>query len=267
MTRYEAMFARLRAAGEGAFVPFVVAGDPDPESSLAAMLALADAGADALEVGLPFSDPIADGPVIQRADARALASGTRTGNALELLAELRRRRPELPVGLLVYANLLEARGVDRFYADAAAAGVDSVLVADAPTAEVGPFAAAARRAGVAPVLIATPTSTDEHLRAVAALGSGYTYVVTRAGVTGADREAATDHRALLSRLSELGAAPALLGFGIAEPTQVRAAVAAGAAGAISGSAVVALVETHLGDRTATLAALTSLCAAMKTATR
>jgi tryptophan synthase alpha chain len=261
------MFERLRQVGEGAFVPFLVAGDPDAETSLEAMLALADAGADALEVGLPFSDPVADGPVIQRADTRALAAGTRTGNAFELLAAVRRLRPELPIGLLVYANLVEARGLDCFYADAAAAGIDSVLVADAPTIEARPFAAAARRAGVAPVLMAAPTSTRKHLSTVAELGAAYTYVVTRAGVTGADQTARTDHRTLLARLRKLGAPPALLGFGISTPEQVRAALAAGAAGAISGSAVVALVEAHLADRPAMLAALTAFCTVMKAATR
>ncbi|MBM4394137.1 MAG: tryptophan synthase subunit alpha [Deltaproteobacteria bacterium] len=266
-TRYDAMFARLAAAGEGAFVPFLVLGDPDPATSLDLLFALADGGADALELGIPFSDPVADGPAIQAADLRALAAGARPRDCLGLVAAFRARRPDVPVGLLVYANLVEAPGREAFYAAAAVAGVDSVLVADVPTVEAAPYAAAARAAGVAPVLIAAPNSPDAHLADVARLGAAYTYVVTRTGVTGADERAATGHRALLDRLAGLGAPPALLGFGISSPEHVRAAIAAGAAGAISGSAVVARVESHLGDPAAMRADVLTFVTEMKAATR
>ena len=245
--RYRRMFAELGARREGAFVPFAVLGDPDPIASLAVLRALVRGGADALELGIPFSDPVADGPTIQAADVRALAAGTRTRDAWNLIAAIRADHPDLPIGLLVYANLVEARGLDDFYGRAAEAGVDSVLVADVPTLEAGPFVVAARRQGVLPVLIATPNCSDSHLRDVARLTRGYTYVVTRTGVTGADERAATDHRVLLSRLQAFGAPPAILGFGISRPEHVRAALTAGAAGAISGSAVVALVERHRRD--------------------
>ena len=241
MSRYEAMFARLRARGEGAFGAFVMLGDPDLETSADILDALVQGGVDMLEVGIPFSDPIADGPVIQAAATRALAAGVRTADCLALLAAFRARHPAVPVGILTYANLVLARGRDAFYRAAAAAGVDSVLVADVPLFEAEPFAAAARAHGVAPVLIAALNTPAERLKRIAELGGGYTYCVARAGVTGADSEVRLDHRPMLETLEARGAPPPVLGFGISQPRHVEAALAAGAAGAISGSAIVALL--------------------------
>jgi tryptophan synthase alpha chain len=264
--RYHEAFARLSGRGEGAFIPFTVLGDPDPETSLEILRALVRGGADMLELGLPFSDPIADGPTIQAADVRALESGTRVADAWHITQTIRQEHPELPMGLLVYANLVETHGAAAFYRGAHQAGVDSVLVADVPSLEAEPYARAAGEAGILPVLIATPNDSDEHRRQIASLSRGYTYVVTRAGVTGADDEAQLDHRQLLGALRELGAPPPVLGFGISRPEHVRAALDAGAAGAISGSAVVKRIETHLNDRAALLEALESFVREMKAAT-
>ncbi len=263
--RYATMFARLAAERAGAFVPFCVLGDPDRAQSLAAVRALAAAGADALELGIPFSDPVADGPTIQAADVRALAAGIRPADAFAIAAEVRGEFPQLPIGLLVYANLVEARGRAAFYAAARQAGVDSVLVADAPSVEAAPFAEAARAAGIEPVLIAAPNASDAELTTIARLSRGYTYVVSRAGVTGHDREAALDHAPLIARLGSLGAPPALLGFGISRPGHVRAALACGARGAISGSAVVSIIEKNR-DAATRARALTDFVRAMKAAT-
>ncbi len=264
MSRYAALFSRLAARRQGAFIPFVVLGDPSPEQSLAVLEALVAGGADALELGLPFSDPVADGPTIQAADLRALEAGTTPARALEIVARFRERHDH-PVGLLVYANLVESGGRERFYAHASDSGVDSVLVADVPALEAPPFAAAAEAAGIAPVLIATPNAGDATLARIAALGRGYTYVVTRRGVTGSEA-AAQDQAGLLARLTALGAPPAVLGFGISTPEQVRAGLDAGAAGVISGSAVVAQIAAHLDDAAARDRALTSFTQRMKAAT-
>ncbi len=237
MTRYERMFAR----NEGVFGAFVMLGDPSLAASAEILDALVEAGADMLEVGLPFSDPVADGPVIQAAATRALAAGTRPANCLALLADFRARHPHLPVGILTYANLVVARGRDDFYRRAAAAGVDSVLVADVPLLEAAPFAAAARAHGIEPVLIAAANTPPERLAKIAALGGGYTYCVARAGVTGADDAVRFDHRDMLDVLRRASAPPPIFGFGISQPAHVRAALDAGAAGAISGSAIVARV--------------------------
>jgi tryptophan synthase alpha chain len=240
--RYAAMFERLGRAGEAAFIPFAMTGDPDQDRSLEAIRTLAASGADALELGLPFSDPNADGPGIQAAAARALARGVRRADCWRIIARLRAEFPELPIGLLVYANLVYHDGPARVYAAAAEAGVDSVLVADLPVAESGPVAAAARAAGIAPVFIAPPNADEARLAAIAAAGAGYTYVTSREGVTGADERLRRDQGALIERLKRLGAPPPVLGFGISTPDQVRAALAMGAAGAISGSAVVRRIE-------------------------
>ncbi len=237
MTRYPAMFERLGERNEGAFGAFVMLGDPDPAAGASILDALVEGGADMIEVGIPFSDPVADGPVIQAAAVRALAAGTRTADCFRLLGEFRARHPEVPVGILTYANLVIARGREAFYGASAEAGVDSVLVADVPLIEADPFLAAARAAGVAPVLIAAPNTPPERLALIAAQGEGYTYCVARAGVTGADSEVRFAVEAIAT-LRAAGAPPPVLGFGISEPGHVRLALEAGAAGVISGSAIV-----------------------------
>jgi tryptophan synthase alpha chain len=266
-SRYDALFTRLSARGEGAFIPFVTLGDPDARQSLAFVGALVEAGADALELGLPFSDPIADGPVLQAAAQRAIRAGVRRADGWRIIAAVRATYPELPIGLLVYANLVCHHDPAEFYGQAADAGVDSVLVADLPLMESGPVAEAARAAGIAPVYIAPPNADEVRLRAIAAAGSGYTYVTSREGVTGADTALRDGPAGVIARLHALAAPPPVLGFGISSPGQVRAALAMGAAGAISGSAVVQRIADHLGDEAATTAALAGFVRDMKAATR
>lgn len=263
MSRYDDMFEGLRGRGEGAFGAFVMLGDPDPQASAAILDGLVAAGADMLEVGIPFSDPIADGPVIQAAAQRALAAGTRTSDCFALLAAFRARNPDVPVGILTYANLVVARGRAAFYADAAAAGVDSVLVADVPALEAAPFVAEAVSAGVDPVLIAAANTPAATLAKIARLGTGYTYCVARAGVTGTRPDLALDHEAMLAALAQANAPPPVFGFGISTPDHVRAALDAGAAGVICGSAIVALIaeEGSVTDR------VTDFITGMKDATR
>ncbi|MFC7498974.1 tryptophan synthase subunit alpha [Enterovirga sp. GCM10030262] len=260
--RYGAMFARLRARGEGTFGAFVMLGDPDVETCGAILDALVEGGADMLEVGIPFSDPVADGPTIQAAAERALRLGVTPTDCFRLLAAFRSRHPHVPVGVLTYANLVLARGRDAFYRAAAEAGVDSVLVADVPAFESAPFARAAEAQGVAPVLVAAPNTPPATLKRVAALGRGYTYCVARAGVTGAGTELRLDHGALFAGLAAAAAPPPVLGFGISTPAHVRAALDAGAAGVISGSAIVAIVARDA----APIPAVRAFAAAMKSAT-
>ncbi|WP_417605077.1 tryptophan synthase subunit alpha [Oceanimonas baumannii] len=267
MSRYHRLFERLNSANEGAFVPFVTLGDPTPEQSLKVIDALVAGGADALELGIPFSDPIADGPTIQAATLRARNAGTRTQTCFDMLTQVREKYPELPIGLLVYANLVYAPGVDSFYSRAAAAGVDSVLVADVPLEMAAPFKAAADKAGVESIYIAPPNGDEATLKAVAETGSGYTYLLSRAGVTGTETKAGTPVDTLLTTLAKYDAPPSLLGFGISSPEQVRNAIKSGAAGAISGSAVVKIIEQHLDQPQAMLNALTAFVKEMKAATR
>jgi len=264
--RYHAMFAALERRGEGAFVPFAVLGDPSLGASLEIVEALVAGGADALELGIPFSDPIADGPTIQAATVRALASGATPGGCFEVIAAVRERHPELPIGLLVYASLVVAPGASEFYGRAARAGVDSVLVADVPVFEAEPFVAAATDAGVDPVLIAPPNAGRKRLEQIVRTTRGYTYVVARSGVTGANVRVRIDRAGLIGRLAELGAPPALVGFGISRPEHVRAVLDAGAAGAISGSAVVSIVGRNQDRPRPMLERIRDFTSAMKQAT-
>lgn len=267
MERYDRCFKRLAERKEGAFVPFVTLGDPDPELSLQIIDALVAGGADALELGIPFSDPLADGPTIQNANLRAFAAYVTPSRCFEMLAAIRQKYPDLPIGLLMYANLVFSNGIDNFYARCAAAGVDSVLIADVPVEESAPFRQSALRHNIAPIFICPPNASDDLLREIASHGRGYTYLLSRAGVTGSETRANTPLKHLIDKLKEYHAAPPLQGFGISEASQVRDAIAAGAAGAISGSAIVKIIEQHHANPPVLLAELTAFAAKLKAGTR
>lgn len=262
MTRYAAMFDGCAERGEGAFGAYLMLGDPDRAASAAYLDALVEGGADMVELGIPFSDPVADGPVIQAAAVRALAAGVRTGDCLAMIADFRVRHPKVPVGILTYANIVAARGIERFAAELAEAGADSLLVADVPTLEAQPYFDAAGKAGIDLVMIAAPNTPLPTLERIAALSSGYTYCVARKGVTGADRAMELDHGALFDALARAGAPPPVLGFGISTPDHVRQGLASGAAGVISGSAVVQHMESGQP-----IDELRAFVAAMKSATK
>ena len=237
MSRYSAMFERL--AGEGAFGAFLMLGDPDLATSARLLDAVVEGGADMIEVGMPFSDPVADGPVIQAAAQRALSAGVRGADCFELIAGFRAKHPHVPVGILTYANLVMARG--GFMADAASAGADSLLIADVPALEAAPFALEMAQAALEPVLIAAANTPDSTLKRIATLSRAYTYCVSRAGITGIHLGGQFD-AALTERLKAAGAPPPVFGFGIATAEHVRAALDAGAAGVICGSAIVDLAS-------------------------
>lgn len=261
MRRYSSMFARLAARGEGALGAFLMLGYPDLETSAGLLDAVVEGGADMVEVGIPFSDPVADGPVIQAAASHALRQGVKPADCFGLLRDFRHRHPEIPVGALTYANLVVARGIDRFCGDSAAAGVDSLLIADVPSLEANPFSASARSAGLDWVMIAAPNTAGPALGQIAQSASGYTYCVARSGVTGVRDRLTLDHELLFSQLHELGAPPPILGFGISTPDHVRQGLDAGAAGIITGSALINLLRDA-----ADAAAVSKFVRAMKEAT-
>jgi tryptophan synthase alpha chain len=257
MSRYAQIFERLKAGEEGAFGTFLMLGDPDRETSAALLDALVEGGADMIEVGIPFSDPVADGPIIQAAAKRALDAGVRVGDCFELIARVRTKHPDVPVGILTYANLVMARA--GFMRDAAEAGADSLLIADIPSLEAAPFAREMNQVGLEPVLIAAANTPSETLQKIADLSQAYTYCVSRAGITGTHAGGEFDGP-LIARLKEASAAPPVFGFGIAEPAHVRSALDAGAAGVISGSAIVRLAQEDPGR-------IVDFVSAMKAATR
>jgi tryptophan synthase alpha chain len=225
--------------GAGAFGAFLMLGDPDLQTSARLLDSVVEGGADMIEVGIPFSDPVADGPVIQAAAQRALAAGVRVGDCCDLIAAFRGRHPDVPVGILTYANIVVAR--TGFMRDAAEAGADSLLIADVPALEAEPFVRDLEQAGIEPVLIAAANTPEPTLRHIATLSKAYTYCVSRAGITGTHAVGRFD-AGLIDRLRAAGAPPPVFGFGISAPEHVRAALSAGARGVICGSAIVDLAQ-------------------------
>lgn len=232
MSKIQATFERLQAQGRKAMIPFITAGDPDPGLTVPLMHTLVEAGADIIELGVPFSDPMADGPTIQRASERALAKGVSLRQVLEMVASFRADNNDTPVVLMGYANPIEAMGIDEFAAAAFDAGVDGVLVVDYPPEESTDFALAMKANALDPIFLLAPTSTPERIALVGELASGYVYYVSLKGVTGS---AALDVQAVAARIPDIRAAtgvPVGVGFGI------RDAVTAGAVAQVADAVVV-----------------------------
>lgn len=246
----DALFSELRAKDEVAFIPFLVLGDPDEERSLALLEACAEGGADMIEVGIPYSEPLADGPVIQRADLRALSAGIDVDRAFGIVKKFKMNY-NIPVGLLVYYNLVLARGFDSFYKLAMDSGIDAVLAADAPVEESKELLEMAEKYGLAQVFLATPTTTEERLEKILAAVSGYLYIVAVTGVTGARGKVQQRTIKLIEWIKSKTGIPLCVGFGISKPEHVKEIAESGADGAIVGSAMIKELEAHLdaGDET------------------
>ena len=244
MTRLAQTFARLRDERRPGLVTYVTAGDPDLERTEGVLLALERAGADVIEVGVPFSDPLADGPVIQRATERALAAGTTLAGVLGLLGRLRQGRNEVrleaPIVLFSYVNPIFRLGAERFADLAGDAGVDGVLVLDLPIEEADDFRALLTSRGIDTILLLSPTTTDERLRKAASLGSGFLYAISRLGVTGAREQVADGAEEMVRRIRAVSPLPIALGFGISKPEHVRE-VGQWADAAVVGSALVNVI--------------------------
>jgi tryptophan synthase alpha chain len=243
--RIERRFAALRAEGRAGLVTYLTAGDPDPESSARLFAGLAAAGADLIEIGMPFSDPMADGPVIQEAGQRALKHGMTLRRTLALVRDLRRADHETPIVLMGYYNPIYRHGADAFAHDAVAAGVDGVIVVDLPPEEDGELAAPTRAAGLDLIRLATPTSDDLRLPIVVERASGFIYYVAIAGITGTRSADAADVATAVARLRRFTSLPLAVGFGIRTPEQA-AEVARAADAAVVGTALVQRLALDLG---------------------
>ncbi|MGB9106729.1 MAG: tryptophan synthase subunit alpha [Terriglobales bacterium] len=222
-------------------VAYIPCGDPDLATTKEIVFSAIDAGADVIELGVPFSDPVADGPVIQRACERALRNGTTLGDVLKLAREVRAQKPGAGLIIFSYLNPILRLGLERFCAAAAAAGVDGALVTDLPVEEAGDYLANMRRRELATIFLAAPTSTDQRLQRIAEVSTGFLYAVSRTGVTGTRQELATDARRLVKRLRRYTKLPIAVGFGISTAEQVQE-VAQFADAAVVGSAIVQAVE-------------------------
>ena len=241
MSRIAKVFDALGAKGRKALIPYVTAGDPYPDATVDIMLAMARAGADVIELGVPFSDPMADGPVIQRAAERALAQGVGMSQVLGYVRDFRAQDGHTPVVLMGYANPVERYGIERFVADAKQAGVDGVLVVDYPPEECESFAATLRAAGMDPIFLLAPTSTEARMRHVGRIASGYVYYVSLKGVTGAGHLDTGAVAAMVPRIKTFVKLPVGVGFGIRDADTARA-VAAVSDAVVIGSALVQRLE-------------------------
>ncbi len=252
MSRLETTFAALRQEERPGLVTFTTAGDPDLAHSAEILRALDAAGADVLEVGVPFSDPLADGPVIQRASERALAAGATLRRTLDLVEDV---RPSIEAGIVLftYANPVVRMGLDAFVERAAAVGVDGVLVLDLPIEEADGLRAAVDGTGIDPIFLLSPTTTDERIRRAASLGRGFLYGISRLGVTGARDTIAEGAKTLVERIRAASELPVALGFGISRPEHV-AEVTRWADAAVVGSALVNVIARATPDRAASEAA-------------
>jgi len=245
-TRIERRFAALKQEGRAALVTFTMAGDPDYATSLAVAKALPQAGADVIELGMPFTDPMADGPAIQAAGLRALAAGQNTKKTLELVRQFRAGDDETPIVLMGYYNPIYVYGVDKFLADAKAAGVDGLIVVDLPPEEDAELCIPALKAGLSFIRLATPTTDDKRLSAVLNNTSGFVYYVSITGITGAAAPDTGKVTAAVARIKRHTQLPVAVGFGVRTAEQARA-IAEGADGVVVGSALVSAVKDSLGQ--------------------
>ena len=252
MSRIAATFDALKAQGRKALIPYITSGDPFPDATVDIMLAMAKAGADVIELGVPFSDPMADGPVIQKAGERALAKGIGMPQVLDFVRGFRESNQTTPVVLMGYANPVERYGVDRFVADAKAAGVDGVLVVDYPPEECEAFAQTLRTHGLDPIFLLAPTSTGKRMQEVGRIASGYVYYVSLKGVTGAGHLDTDAVAKMIPRIKAFVKLPVGVGFGIRDARTAQA-VAAVSDAVVIGTALVQLLETQTRDNVAAAA--------------
>jgi tryptophan synthase alpha chain len=261
MRTYKQVFSKLKRA---ALIPFFVIGDPDFDTSLEVVKAAIDAGADILELGIAFSDPIADGPTIQKADIRAMRSGMNISKALEFIKKVKAHK-DIPIGLLMYYNLIYQYGTEKFFTDFHQAGVNSVLVADLSIDDADEIAGSARTAGLDTVFMVTPITGAERMKLIASKTTGFIYAVSVLGVTGSREKLSERIEGLLSRLKAVTQVPICVGFGISKPEHAVTIAAAGADGVIIGSKIVKLIEDNLGDKKRLLAEVSGFIGEVKEA--
>lgn len=244
---YEEMFNRAKNRGEGAFIPFVVAGDPDFETSLEIVKTYVNNGADALEIGFPFSDPVADGPTVQDADLRALNSGMTTKGGFEFIKRIR-EFTSIPIGLLVYYNLIYKMGVDEFYKNAHESGVNGILSADLPPEEAETAVVSAMKHNIDQIFMVAQTTSNDRLHSISQMSSGFLYVVAVIGITGARSKLESSTVELISRVKKHSNLPTAVGFGISKPEHVKDVIDAGSDGAIVASALLNIISDNLQDK-------------------
>lgn len=246
MSRIKNTFSRLRKKGEKALIGYLMAGDPDLAATRQLILAMEKAGCDVIELGAPFSDPLADGPTIQQAAIRSLKNRTSIADVLALVADIR-TASKIPLIIMTYYNLIFKYGEERFVSDAVAAGLDGIILPDLPPEEAGTLIAAAKKTGLDMIFLVAPTSTDDRIRAVTRVSQGFVYYVSLTGVTGAALTPQAAIRESVQRIKAVTDKPVAVGFGISTPDQAAEVALTGADGVIVGSAIVKVIEQNSGS--------------------
>jgi tryptophan synthase alpha chain len=264
MKTYKQVFSELKEQNKTALIPFFVIGDPDFDTSFEIVKAAVDAGADVLELGIPFSDPIADGPTIQKADIRAMKSGISVAKALEFVQKIKDYK-DIPIGLLMYYNLIYQYGTEKFFSDFHNAGVNSVLVADLSIDDADEIVGPAASAGLDTVFMVTPVTGPERIKLIASRTTGFIYTVSVLGVTGSREKLSDVVESLVGELKKLTSVPVCVGFGISKSEHAASVAKAGADGVIIGSKLVGLIEKNLGNQKEMLAEISSFLTEVKSA--
>jgi len=262
MKMYREVFSELKGQNRAALVPFFVIGDPDFDTSLAVVKTAIEAGADILELGIPFSDPIADGPTIQKADIRAMAGGMNVRKALEFVRKVKDFK-DIPIGLLMYYNLIYQYGTEKFCGDFHRAGVNSILVADLSIDDADEITGPAASAGLDSVFMVTPNTSPDRMKRIAARTTGFIYTVSVLGVTGSRERISDTVGELICKLKKLTSVPVCVGFGISKAEHAAAVARAGADGVIIGSKIVELIEANLDNREKMLAEVSTFVREVK----
>ncbi|AWH90510.1 tryptophan synthase subunit alpha [Buchnera aphidicola (Melanaphis sacchari)] len=245
MNRYKRMFKELYLKKEGCFVPFVVIGDPSLEKSIEIIETLIDNGADALELGIPFSDPLADGPVIQKANIRSLKNKINIKKCFKIIKNVRKKYSKLPIGILIYSNLVHNEGIGNFYSECCEYGLDSVLIVDVPVEEYNIFYKNANQNNIDSIFICPPDANNDFLKKLSLYAKGYIYLLSRPGVTGIENKKTFLSRTFIDNVKKYTSIPLLQGFGIENSIQIKKSLLSGTNGVICGSAIVKIIEKNL----------------------
>jgi len=263
---YDDMFKRVKNNNEGAFIPFIVAGDPDFDTALEIVKTFVREGADALEIGFPFSDPIADGPTVQLADLRALKSGMNTKKCFEFVKKIR-EFTRIPIGILVYYNLIYTMGIDEFYEEAKFSGVNGILAADLPPEEAEDVLVSAKKHDIDQIFMVAQTTSNERLKKISKKCSGFLYVVAIMGVTGARSDLKYTTLELIERVKKHSNLPIAVGFGISKPEHVKEVLNSGSDGAIVASAIINIITDNINDKKDMMEKIGIFCHQLKQATK
>ncbi|CAL4042977.1 tryptophan synthase subunit alpha [Buchnera aphidicola] len=267
MNRYQLLFNKLKIKKEGCFIPFVTLGDPSIEISLKIINTLIKNGADALELGIPFSDPVADGIIVQKANLRALSSGITLKKCFKILSILRKENPTLPIGLLTYANIIFNKGIEDFYILCSHVGIDSVLITDVPIEESKYFYKLSVLYNINPVFICPPDADENLIRKIAIYSKGYIYLLSRLGVTGINKYKEKSLKETIKKLKKYNSTPIIQGFGISNIFQIKNSLLSGTSGVICGSIIIKIIEKNVFNLKKMFLNLIDLTKNLKNATK